>query len=79
MKRPVADLSFDKHILHILSEIVQEKFEASPLSCARGVDAERVRSESQPGEPAGVDLTAPVWLSQVPGRSGGASVADGGS
>ena len=73
LKRLVTDLSLDEHIL---TEIVRKRSEAGPPPCAGGVDAKRARNESQESVPAGADLTAPVWLSQLPRRSGGTAVAD---
>jgi putative transposase len=73
LKRLVADLTLDKHIL---GEIVRKKFEAGAAARARGLGPDRLWDESVAGVSAGADLQVTAWLPQLSPRPGGATAAD---
>jgi putative transposase len=67
LKRLVADLTLDKHIL---SEIVRKKSEAGATTRARVMDAGVVWREPESCVPAGADFALAVRLLQPTSRSG---------
>ena len=73
LKRLVADLTLDKHIL---SEIVRKKSEAGATPRARVMDAGVLRSEPESCVPAGGDFAIAVRLLQPSTRPGGAAPPD---
>jgi hypothetical protein len=73
LKRLVADLSLDKHIL---SEIIRKKVYAGTRVRTRGVDAEHLRSKFHTRVPAGADFTRAVRPSQSSSRPGAATASD---
>ena len=76
LKRLVADLSLDKHIL---GEIVRKKFEADTQARARRLGAGRLRDESEPCLSADIDLPIVVWLPQLSAGPGGPQAATAGA
>ncbi len=76
LKRVVADLTLDKHIL---TEILQKQSEAGASAQAGGLGTRCLRHQLEPRVPAVTDFPLAVWLLQPSTEPGSAPTADAGA